>query len=984
MFKDKSFRIWTIVTGVVLVLLLAINLVLSGPLFSFFSTVFGGYRKVVSGTGGSNVYFTSEYDTKAKALAHANDVNIQICEEGFILLKNGASEEISDDILPVETSSSNKVKVSVFGKNSVNLVTGGSGSSGASKAGSDSKTLYDSLSAANYEINPVLKDFYESTASGQGRPDNPAIENDGIAGQATGETPVDSYTETVRGSFEEYSDLALVVFSRIGGEGFDLPTTMQTAFNSQTAVNGAFDAVDHYLELDRNEQEMLKMVCEQFHKVVVIINSSTPMELGFLDPEADQDATQLDYDFASKIGAAIWVGGPGGQGIMALGRILSGEVNPSGRTVDTWSRDFSANPTFVNLGCNGVSESDSYIGASKKYYFVDYEEGIYVGYRYYETRGFTDGEEWYAQNVVFPFGYGLSYTTFDWEIAGYEPQNGQLSEKTQVTVTVKVTNTGNRAGKDVVELYATAPYTQGGIEKAHKVLLDYAKTPLLQPNESCSVTLTLDAYDLASYDYNDANGNGFSGYELEKGDYTLSISKNAHIAVETVSLKADTDIQFAEDPVTGNPIDNRYEDADDELAVTLSRTDWNGTWPSRRTAEERKVRDGLEGQMESLDSLNPLTAESDVVKNANLTYATKKVKSETQLHQYIGMELDDPSWDDLLEKITLSSMGDLCFTASYATAPIDYIGKPATTDFDGPAGINNFLATENSPYYDTCLYASECVIGATWSTEMSAAMGEAVGAEALVGNERGDGAPYTAWYAPGVNIHRSPFSGRNAEYYSEDGVLNGKMAASQIEAAQSLGVVTMVKHFAANDQETHRSITGLCTWLTEQSLREIYLKPFEMAVKDGGTHGVMSSFNRIGTKWAGGDYRLLTEILRREWGFEGSVISDFGTSSYMNTKQMAYAGGDLLLNTVYLNNWVNAEDPVDLFVIKNNTRNVLFTFANTNIMNGLGDGITYRSAMPLWQLFMFIASGVIVAGLAIWGIMTVLKIRKKRNVELIE
>ncbi len=964
----KGLIVWVSVGAFLLALIIVGNILFSGMLHAFMNSVFGGERRV----GGSDAtYYSADYDTKEAALQHANDVNLQICEEGFVLLKN------ENGALPLATSAADRKKVSVFGKNSAALVYGGSGSGGASNGGTED--IYSSLEAAGYEVNPSLKSFYESASSGSGRPSNPPIENAGLAGLTTGETPVSSYG-SVRDSFSQYSDLALVVFSRIGGEGFDLPTTMQKSFFDKAAVDGAYSAEDHYLELDRNEQEMLQMVCESFDRVVVLVNSSEPMELGFLDSADDRDKTAVDYDFASKIDAALWIGSPGDVGILALGEILSGAVNPSGRTVDTYARDFSEDPTFVNFGTNGVEGSDAYTlnGKSTNYYFIDYEEGIYVGYRYYETRGFTDGEDWYKDHVVYPFGYGLSYTDFEWTVKSAAPAaDSVLRADDKISVTVEVKNTGSVAGKDVVELYLTAPYTKGGIEKAHKTLVGYEKTPLIGPGETKSVTIELLARDLASYDYSDANKNGFKGYELEAGEYLLSVSRNAHEAVASVGYRVEEGARYETDAVTGNAVENRYDDADDQLATLLSRSDWNGTWPARRTADERVVTQAFLDAFSVYDSGSPLTADSPEVKNADLTYATKKLKSEVQLFELIGAKYDDERWEKLLSDLTISSMALLCDTAAFNTAAIDYIGKPVTTDADGPAGFTIFMGS--TVVYDTCVYASECVIGATWNRELAEEMGKAVGNEGIVGNLQGDGAPYSGWYAPAVNIHRSPFSGRNFEYYSEDGLLNGKMAAAVIRGAASKGVYTMLKHFVANDQETHRSVTGLCTWMTEQSLREIYMRPFEIAVKEGGTHGVMSSFNRVGTKWTGGDYRLLTEVLRGEWGFRGSVICDFATGSYMDKEQMAYAGGDLLLSSVATKTWVDKNNPVDLYVIKRNVKNILYTVANSNAMNGVGEGIAVKTAMPYWQIWTIVISCVIAAGVAIWGCFAVMGYYKGRK-----
>lgn len=938
-FKTGASRIWFTVTASVLAFFIVANILCLGVFSSFISIPLGGPRVITA--DGSEPLYEPETQNKSDALEKANELNVEINKEGYVLLKN-------QNALPLAKGS----KISVFGKNSVNLVYGGSGSGGIDDI-SKAKTIYESLEAAGFLCNTSLKTFYENNSlSGPARNGNPKIENSGDVKLATAETPRDKYS-AVRDSYAAYNDAALVVFSRIGGEGFDLPQTM-------AGVEGARNVDDHYLQLDANEADLLKEVCESnFKHVIVLINSSAPMELGFLD-----DSTH--YAYQEKIDGCLWIGSPGMTGVMALGSVLSGETNPSGRLVDTYARDFKANPSWVNFGNNNYTLD----GKTKLNSFVEYEEGIYVGYKYYETRGFTDGEEWYQKNVVYPFGYGLSYTTFAWEITNKSDLNGsQMTKDGKIKVCVQVTNVGEVAGKDVVEIYATPQYYENGIEKSQKVLVGFAKTPLLACGEECIVEIEIDPYYVASYD--DTAVSGTAGYVLEHGEYVFHVSKNAHETVDAFTCNVSEDIRYTDGVVEGTKVVNRFEDADDELETVLSRTDWEGTWPNAPTDEERaKTKQWLDSYKDYTVNNPNVSSMTEMPKQAAV--APEKEDVEISLRDMIGKAYDDPDWDKLLNQITVSDMINMYDNGAFNTAAILYIGKAKTTDADGPVGFHNFLG--DNTIYDTCSYASECVLGATWNKKLVFEMGQSIGEEGLWGNEKGDGTPYSGWYAPGVNIHRSPFGGRNFEYFSEDGFLTGELAAQEIQGAKSKGVYCYVKHFALNEQETNRNGYGLYTWATEQSIREIYLRPFEKAVKDGETTAIMSSFNRIGTKWTGGDYRLLTEVLRNEWGFHGTVICDFNTESYMNSRQMAYAGGDLNLSvTPYT--WVDKSSAADVTILRQNCKNVLYMVANSNSMNS--DVIGYK--LPYWQIALITLDCVVAVGLAVWGVFSVRKALRNKD-----
>ncbi len=978
--RSVGFTVLAVVTVVVLAVSLAATQV---PFLSnTMSAVFGGKRAIITGDASSYQAYKADYADKASTLAAANALNERIEEEGIILLKNDASLPIYTPVS--DPAVSQKPKISVFGKNSVSLVYGGSGSSGSSTEGAP--TLYDSLEKAGYEVNPTLKAFYESKDSGAGRPASPSMGNI-LSGYPTGETPQSNYTQKVIDSYADYGDAALVVFSRIGGEGYDLPRTMKVSssgdyttgftdknvWNSETPVEGARSIDDHYLQLDQNETDLLAAVCARFDNVIVILNSAAPMELGFLDDPGH-------YAYHENIKAAVWIGDPGFSGIYALGSVLNGSVNPSGRLVDTYARDFTKDPTWQNFGNNMSYMGNRYLVDGKMsskyaYFTVDYEEGIYVGYRYYETRGAEnviggEGEAWYRENVVFPMGYGMSYTSFSWSLANEASLAGKTIQKGQpISFEVEVTNTGAAAGKDVVQVYVSAPYQPGGIEKPYKVLSGFAKTELIQPGASAKVTVAVDPYDFASYD--EARGE----YVLEEGEYTFFVSFNAHDQQDGVHASALSPvvmtvsaggIRWSEDPDTGCQLENRFTDAEAQLGSVLSRADWEGTWPDPPSEEDRNM------TKDFMASLVYAVEDEGKPWYANEMPVTGK-SGEKKLYQYAGVAYDDPSWEELLDQVTLDEMITLVGIANYNTAEIESVEKPRTTDPDGPSGFTLFMGDPS--VYDTCFYACECVLAATWNTNLARQMGEMIGNEGILGDSegRGSNAPYSGWYAPAVNIHRSPFGGRNWEYYSEDGFLSGQMAAGVCAGARSKGINTYVKHFALNDQETNRDSNGLLTWATEQAMRELYFKPFEFAVKDGGTQAVMSSFNRIGTVWAGGCYALLTEVLRGEWGFRGMIVTDYNMlSSYMGADQMIRAGGDLNLSQ---DGRPSAEKTAtQVAALRRATKNVLYATANSSAMNGFGEGTSLRYGMPYWQMVLI---GVNVLLIVLTAILAILRFRKK-------
>ncbi|MBR6027777.1 MAG: glycoside hydrolase family 3 C-terminal domain-containing protein [Clostridia bacterium] len=977
--QKKPIKIWAIATAIILVFAIAINVVLfkvplvTGSLDLFF----GGERPILAeGAEGS----AGSYASKAEVLAAAENFVVEVEQEGITLLKNEGAA------LPLAASP----KVSVFGKNSVNLVYSGSGSAGNSS--SSVKTLYESLEAAGIQYNPTLKAFYgDNSKSGAGRPGNPAMTSgQRLAGFATGETPVASYAADVTGSYKDYADAAIVVISRIGGEGFDLPRSMATDFSGGKAVDGAVSADSHYLQLDANERDLLKHVEENFDKVVVILNIGSTMEIG----ELKQD---------EKIDAILWMGFPGSTGVMALGKVLSGAVNPSGHTVDTWAADFTQDPTWYNTGIYGSEFGNRYLydGASTDFAFVNYDEGIYVGYRYWETRGYEEEKAgnagWYDQQVVYPFGYGLTYTTFDWDVKFGKADGSAITAGDTLDVTVTVKNTGAVAGKDVVQLYYSAPFEEGSdaIEKAHVVLADFGKTDLIQPGATQSLTFSLPVRNMKSYDYADANGNGFAGYELDPGTYTLLVSSDAHtpkasaayILAEGAQLATDSDARGTEAAV-----ENRFDDVsagifgDKTYASYVSRKDFAGTLPQGYLADEaRTLSDDLKAALDASkkrkyttpDDGQPwqVTGDAPATDPVNNGIALSDMLKDADGKMMGKADFDDPRWEKLLDEIPLDEMKTLVGCAAFKTQKVDgvdgIVGKPMTIDGDGPSGFTSFIS--EADIYGTCLYQAEAVMGASWNTDLAQRMGEIVGEEGLVGKES-TSTPYSGWYAPAVNIHRSPFAGRNWEYYSEDGVLSGKLAAKVVEGAQSKGLYCYVKHFAINDQETDREYNGILVWANEQAMREIYLKPFELTVKESDAHGMMSSFNRIGMKWAGGSYPLLTEILRNEWGFQGMVITDYSLNTYTHVDEMIRAGGDLFL-TQEPKSFNMADDATQIALLRKATKNILYTVVNSNAM-----GVQVLGYAPAMWKMVANWTDVGLAGLLLLGlVLAILKDRKLRK-----
>lgn len=808
---------------IVTCILLAVIIAANGAIYAFNNII--------------NQHFSSvKVDDMAvdDATAASKEITTRIEEEGIVLLEN------KDNTLPLNVEKN--AKVNVFGQSSTAIVYGGAGSGASDET--DNVTLQEGLKQAGFDVNEDLTKFYEDHKT---KKKGQNVFNLKGGDYNINEPAISEYSDKLISDAKKFSDTAVVVFSRNGGEGGDLPMDM-------ASYTGG-DAGKHYLELQSCEQEMLSMVEKNFEHVIVLINSSNAMELGFLEDK--------------NVDAALWVGGPGSTGCVAVGEVLSGAINPSGRLVDTYAYDLTTAPAYYNAG-NFTYTSN---GEDTSGHYVEYAEGIYVGYRYYETR-YVDNEtgkcdeDAYNKVVQYPFGYGLSYTSFEQKITHHEVKDGKIN------IEIEVKNTGKVAGKDVAQVYVTAPYVNGGIEKSFVELEGFAKTGMLEPGKSEKVTVSFDVEDMAAYDYVEQGC-----YVLEKGTYEIKLMNNAHDVLDSFTYDVEDTIVYNEDNARSSDKTaavNTFDFVAGDVNY-VSRSDWEGTLPTERVEKKEATAEILD-QL-NLDNINKLyvnpSNEGDKI--------TTGADNGLTLSDMAGVPYDDEKWDKLLDELSVDEMAKLMGYGGFSTVEIASIDKVATIDIDGPAGLNALTSDISGVQFP-----SEAVIGSTYNVELVDEMGQTYAQEA---NAHG----VVGLYAPGVNIHRTPFSGRNFEYYSEDPVLNGKLGAAMTRGCNSMGVYCYPKHFALNDQETNRS--GVCVWSNEQAMREIYLKAFEIVVKEGNNHGLMSSYNRIGTVWSGGCEALLTDVLRGEWGFEGAVATDYANAKLLNADQALMAGGDLMLST---------------------------------------------------------------------------------------
>ena len=898
-----------------------VNMICFGPMASMISLATG------------NGTITEETSEEAKELC------TEIAEEGIVLLKN------EGNTLPLASNS----KINVFGWSSTNPVYGGTGSGSLSDA-YPTVSLLDGLRDAGFEVNEDLVNFYTEY-----RATRPMV---GMWGQdwTIPEPTMEEYDAAgIFESAKEFSDTAVVVIARSGGEGADLPMSIDGSIDTFSEEGGMFgasgvrytsnpddsDTSKHYLELSNREIAMLDRVTSEYDNVVLVVNAANAMELGFVN----------EYD---SIKSVIFCPGTGQTGFEALGEILAGTVNPSGKTADTFVADLTATPTYNNFGNFVYDNMDEYgvdsFGVVTLPTFVNYTDNIYVGYRFWETAA-EEGLINYDEEVVYPFGYGLSYTTFKQEMGAITESNGTIS------FDVTVTNTGDVAGKDVVEVYYNPPYTNGGIEKASVNLIAFDKTSLLEPGASETISISFDVEDMASYDANDAKA-----YVLEEGDYLISIRSDSHNIIDEQAYNVASTVVYSDGRESDDVAPtNQFDLAYGEGVTYLSRADGFANYAEATVAPTNfSMAEDLKATFQNNGNYDPYAYNNDADE-----MPVTGAKNGLTLADMRGLSYDDEKWETLLDQLTLTEMDTLIAIGGYQTAAAASVGKIQTVDCDGPASINNNFTGTGSIGFPAAV-----MIASTWNVDLAEAFGESIGKMA---DEMG----VSGWYAPAMNIHRSAFAGRNFEYYSEDALLSGWMAAKAVVGAEKHGVYAYIKHFALNDQETNRT-NMLCTWATEQSIREIYLKPFEMAVKEGGADAVMTAFNYIGTAPAQAMPELLNNVLRGEWGFRGLVLTDYyGVYGYQDADRMIRNGNDCMLVAydTETNHVTDMESATSVIAMRQACKNIMYTVVNSRAY----DPENLETGLQNWQI-MAIVIDVLLAALIVFLEIRTMK-RYKKDLE---
>ena len=914
MSRDKRFLIRReAAIAMVLAVVVCVNMICFGPM----STLIG----LATGNG------TLSDETNEEAA----EVAEEIMEDGIVLLKN-------ESLLPLNETK----KLNIFGWESINPAYGGAGSGGINDL-YDIVSLNQGLENAGFSINQKLVDFYNNYGA-----DNPEMS---IQKQSwtLPEPPVDTYSDELIKSAKEYSDVAVVVLSRKAGEGHnDIPMDVRkAAYDNNSDEYDDFPEGEHYLQLSQTERDMVDMVCSNFDNVIVVYNGANQFELGFAD----------EYP---QIKSVVWCPGTGNVGFNALGKVFSGEVNPSGKTPDTFIYDMTTAPWWNNaekteytnladLAVEGMNAGTAQVYAPA---FTNYVEGIYVGYKYYETAA-QEGAIDYDKTVQYPFGYGLSYTEFEQKMGELEEKDGQIS------VDVEVTNSGDVAGKDVVEVYYKPPYTNGGIEKSSANLIEFAKTDLLQPGESQTVTVTFSIEDMASYDENHAKA-----YVLEKGDYAISINSDSHTVLDQKTYTADKDVVYkgenkrASDDTAAT---NVFEDAKGDITY-LSRADHFANYEEATAAPA------------SAELGEPYASEYHLNSNFDKTtylndedvMPTTGADNGLTLADMRDADYDDPRWEKLLDQLTVDEMANMIAMAGYQTAAMDSVGKVATLDFDGPAAINN-----NFTGVGSIGFPIEVVVASTWNKELAQSWGECMG---KISQEMGA----EGWYAPGMNTHRTAFGARNYEYFSEDGVLAGNMGANAVEGARKYGVYSYIKHFALYEGNAKM----VSVWSNEQAIREIYLKPFEISVKQGSANAVMVSWSFLGDKWTGECSNLMNTVLRDEWGFRGMALTDFFRNNghgFMNADAALANGVDAMLSTFNgeENNVANPEHPTSVLQMRNACKNVMYTV----VSSWAYDGEHEETGMENWKKAGIGIDIVIALFMAGMEVLVIRGYKKRKNAE---
>ena len=914
MSKEKRFLVrGEAAIAMLLAVVICVSMICFGPMATLIGLATG------SGT------ISNETNEEAAGVAE------EIMEDGIVLLKN-------ESLLPLNETK----KLNIFGWESINPAYGGAGSGGINGL-YDIVSLNQGLENAGFSINQELVDFYNNYGA-----DNPEMS---IQKQSwtLPEPPVDTYSDMLIKNAKDYSDVAVVVLSRKAGEGHnDIPMDVsKAAYDNNSDEYDDFPEGEHYLQLSQTERDMVDMVCSNFNNVIVIYNGANQFELGFTN----------EYP---QIKSVVWCPGTGNVGFNALGKVFSGEVNPSGKTPDTFVYDMTTAPWWNNaekteytnladMAVEGMNAGTAQVYAPA---FTNYVEDIYVGYKYYETAA-QEGAIDYDKTVQYPFGYGLSYTEFEQKMGELEEKDGQIS------VDVEVTNTGDEAGKDVVEVYYNPPYTNGGIEKSSTNLIEFEKTNLLQPGESQTVTVTFSIEDMASYDENNAKA-----YVLEKGDYVISINSDSHTVLDQKTYTADDDVVYKEENKRvsdDTAATNVFEDAKGDVTY-LSRADHFANYEEATKAPA------------SAELGEPYVSEYHLNKNFDkTTYLNDKDKMPTTgadngltLADMRDADYDDPRWEKLLDQLTVDEMSNMIAMAGYQTAAMDSVGKVGTLDFDGPAAINN-----NFTGVGSIGFPIEVVIASTWNKNLAQTWGECMG---KISQEMGA----EGWYAPGMNTHRTAFGARNYEYFSEDGVLSGNMGAKAVEGARKYGVYSYIKHFAMYEGNAKM----VSVWSNEQAIREIYLKPFEISVKQGGANAVMVSWSFLGDKWTGESSNLMKTVLRAEWGFRGMALTDFFRNNghgFMNADAALANGVDAMLSTFNgeENNVANPEHPTSVLQMRNACKNVMYTV----VSSWAYDGKHKETGMENWKKAAIGIDVVIVLFMAGMEVLVIRGYKKRKNAE---
>ena len=914
MSKEKRFLVrGEAAIAMLLAVVICVSMICFGPMATLIGLATG------SGT------ISNETNEEAAGVAE------EIMEDGIVLLKN-------ESLLPLNETK----KLNIFGWESINPAYGGAGSGGINGL-YDIVSLNQGLENAGFSINQELVDFYNNYGA-----DNPEMS---IQKQSwtLPEPPVDTYSDKLIKNAKDYSDVAVVVLSRKAGEGHnDIPMDVsKAAYDNNSDEYDDFPEGEHYLQLSQTERDMVDMVCSNFNNVIVIYNGANQFELGFTN----------EYP---QIKSVVWCPGTGNVGFNALGKVFSGEVNPSGKTPDTFVYDMTTAPWWNNaekteytnladMAVEGMNAGTAQVYAPA---FTNYVEDIYVGYKYYETAA-QEGAIDYDKTVQYPFGYGLSYTEFEQKMGELEEKDGQIS------VDVEVTNTGDEAGKDVVEVYYNPPYTNGGIEKSSTNLIEFEKTNLLQPGESQTVTVTFSIEDMASYDENNAKA-----YVLEKGDYVISINSDSHTVLDQKTYTADDDVVYKEENKRvsdDTAATNVFEDAKGDVTY-LSRADHFANYEEATKAPA------------SAELGEPYVSEYHLNKNFDkTTYLNDKDKMPTTgvdngltLADMRDADYDDPRWEKLLDQLTVDEMSNMIAMAGYQTAAMDSVGKVGTLDFDGPAAINN-----NFTGVGSIGFPIEVVIASTWNKNLAQTWGECMG---KISQEMGA----EGWYAPGMNTHRTAFGARNYEYFSEDGVLSGNMGAKAVEGARKYGVYSYIKHFAMYEGNAKM----VSVWSNEQAIREIYLKPFEISVKQGGANAVMVSWSFLGDKWTGESSNLMKTVLRDEWGFRGMALTDFFRNNghgFMNADAALANGVDAMLSTFNgeENNVANPEHPTSVLQMRNACKNVMYTV----VSSWAYDGKHKETGMENWKKAAIGIDVVIVLFMAGMEVLVIRGYKKRKNAE---